>query len=256
MKLYAYCLCEGTEAERLSGAAGLGGAVGVGGAPPRVLPAAGAAAVVGDYAGGRVAVGRENLLAHNRVNARVLALTTPLPFRFGTLVTPEQLEEYVRANGEAIREALARVRGCVEMGVKVMSDPAASGAGESEGEVELAGADGGAEAGADADGARTVRAGAGAAYLAARRRALLGDERLRRVADEVARQLAGAVGGAARDSSVRVNAGGALFVRAAHLVERGQVAEYRSRLREFGERRPDLRLLTSGPWPPYSFASR
>lgn len=58
----------------------------------------------------------------------------------------------------------------------------------------------------------------------------------------------------ARDSRVTVNPSGALVVRAAHLVERGHVEEYRARVQLMGEERAGaLRFLTSGPWPPYSF---
>jgi hypothetical protein len=53
---------------------------------------------------------------------------------------------------------------------------------------------------------------------------------------------------------VRVSPEGSLVVRAAHLVVRERVEEYRERLRAAGDERRELRLLTSGPWPPYSFS--
>ncbi len=58
-----------------------------------------------------MAVNAENLLAHNRVNAAVLAVSTPLPFRFGTRAAPERLAEYVvDERGGARRGARARAR--------------------------------------------------------------------------------------------------------------------------------------------------
>jgi hypothetical protein len=58
-----------------------------------------------------------------------------------------------------------------------------------------------------------------------------------------------------RDTRVRLRPMEALVVRAAHLVERRQVGDYRARLEAaLGTRRGgDLRFLTSGAWPPYSF---
>jgi hypothetical protein len=53
---------------------------------------------------------------------------------------------------------------------------------------------------------------------------------------------------------VRLSPSEAISVRAAHLVERERVAEYRTRLRALAAERRDVRLLTSGPWPPYSFS--
>jgi hypothetical protein len=264
MRLYVYCLCDE------EGGASTVGAEGVAGARVRVEQYASVLAVVSDYAEERVPISREHLLAHNRVNACVLARTTPLPFRFGTLVTTEQLIEYVRVNESGIREALARVRGSVEMGVKIIRAAEAESI-ETEATGEAAtrpglkiepaartGIGARAEAGtigdeAEAEGAGAPRQGSGTAYLLAKRRQVLGDERLRRSAEEIAAELASFVAGTARDSLVELNATGALVVRAAHLVGRDDVAQYRARLREFGERRPRLRLLASGPWPPYSF---
>ena len=56
-----------------------------------------------------------------------------------------------------------------------------------------------------------------------------------------------------REKVVTLNPDDALVIRAAHLVERGRVAEYRERVNSLGRERNDLRFLTSGAWPPYSF---
>jgi hypothetical protein len=39
-----------------------------------------------------------------------------------------------------------------------------------------------------------------------------------------------------------------------HLVARSDFALYRERARQIREVFPELRMLLSGPWPPYSFA--
>ncbi len=233
MSLYVYCL-----GDDLSGAA-LEGLSGVGGARVRVLALGGLAAVVSEPRDEDVAADEKNLLAHNRVNAAALAVTTPLPCRFGTRAAPERLAAYVSAKGAAIASALARVRGCVEMSVKLMSK--AEGKGQ-EAKVE-----------SEAEG--TVgAAGAGTAFLLKKRREILGEEGARRRAEEAAAWLAAGVGELSREADARLSPSEAIFIRAAHLVERERVAEYRTRLRALAAGRQDLRLLTSGPWPPYSFS--
>ena len=63
------------------------------------------------------------------------------------------------------------------------------------------------------------------------------------------------MGEVVRDSRVRVLPSRALLVRAAHLVERARLEEYRARVRALeAERVGGLSFLTSGAWPPYSFS--
>jgi hypothetical protein len=45
-------------------------------------------------------------------------------------------------------------------------------------------------------------------------------------------------------------------LRAAYLVERGAVRAFTKLVARLDERHPELRLLCTGPWPPYSFAAR
>src|SRR4051812_45101888 len=98
MRVYVYCLSDEPCA------VSVGGLKGVGGAQARALEVGGAAsavgviAVVSEFEGERAAVTRENLRAHNSVNAHVLARATPLPFRFGTLADESSLAAYVAAN--------------------------------------------------------------------------------------------------------------------------------------------------------------
>ena len=113
MSLYVYCLSDELDA------AAFEGLTGVGGASVRVLSLGRVAAVVSEFEDESVAVTGENVRAHNRVNSQVLAALTPLPFRFGTRAAESRLAEYVAANEESLVASLARVRGCVEMSVKI-----------------------------------------------------------------------------------------------------------------------------------------
>jgi hypothetical protein len=248
MSLYVYCL--GDELPE----AAFEGLSGVGGARVRLLQLGRLAAVVSDAGEEPVAVTEENLSAHNRVNAAALAVSTPLPFRFGTRSAPERLAEYAASNEAALAEALARVRGCVEMGAKLMEK--AEGRGQKAEDKDAGERPAAAGRGVPAEtGEETAAAvGRGTAFLLKKRREVLGEEEARLRAEELAAWLAAGVAGLARESAVRVSPSEAIVVRAAHLVERERVADYRACLRELGAGRTGLRLLASGPWPPYSFS--
>ncbi len=245
MSLYAYCLGRDLTGAQLESLAG------VGGAQVRLLEFDGEpGAVVSDFEGGRVSPTREHLRAHNSVLALVLAATTPLPFRFGTLADAAQLAAYVSKNRDALGANLERVKGCVEMSVKILWDEAEARA-ASEGSTDAARE---AARPASAEGARAPEAGGGAAFLAAKRAKLLGGERLRARAEEVAAWVEGRRGPLARASRSRVAPAERIVVRASHLVERERLDEYREAVRALrAEGGAGLRFLTSGAWPPYSF---
>lgn len=247
---YVYCLGDEVTPEMVEGARGLDGA------PLSLVGRGDISAVVSAFAEERVPVTPENALTHNRVNAALLARSTPLPFRFGTLVAEARLLDYIESHEAALREALARVRGAVEMSVKIIWDleavkheavgpePEAS---KSEAEEAAEGAEATSEATSEVEGS-------GTAFLLAKRREMLGGEALRERAEALAGWFGGRLSDLAREARVVVNPKGALVVRAAHLVGRGQVEEYRARVHLLGEERAgSLRFLTSGPWPPYSF---
>jgi hypothetical protein len=237
LSLYAYCLGDELSAGAVEGVSG------VGGARVRVLSLGRIAAVVSDLEDEGLTVTRENVTAHNRVNARVLARVTPLPFRFGTRVAEAELAGYVAANEAALLASLARVRGCVEMGVKIRAGEKAKVKGQKTKEGDEAAA-----------GEEAARVGRGTAFLLAKRREILGDEALMVRAEELAAWLADRLSDLVRETDARLSPSESLVVRAAHLVGRERVAEYQERVRAMGGERGGLQFLTSGPWPPYSFS--
>jgi hypothetical protein len=239
MNFYAYCLSDAVTGEMIESVAGVRGA-------PRLIQYGGIAAVVSPFEDESVPVTRENVFAHERVIGHVLAHTTPLPFRFGTVVDAARLEGYVNSQRERLEAQLERVRGCVEMSVKVIWSVAGV-------KGDAPGRDTNADAPADESGARPA-AGRGTAFLMEKRRQILGDETLKARAEAVAAWLDGHLGEAARETQVVVRPAEALVVAAAHLVERARLEEYQERLGAARTERADLHFLTSGPWPPYSFS--
>ena len=227
MSLYVYCLSDDAKAGSAAGS------VGVGGARPRLVERAGIFAVVSPFGEESIAVTRENVLAHERVVRAVLKETTPLPFRFGTIVTEARLESYLDTRRGRLEEQLARVRGAVEMSVKIIW--------------------GRGEAGGAAAGEEETAGGSGTRFLLRKRRELVGEGARAERAAEVGAWLGAALAGLVREAAVSLLPSEGLLLAAAHLVERARLEDYRRAVGRAQDERPELHFLTSGAWPPYSF---
>ncbi len=227
MKIYVYCLAGDVPAFPVS-------LRGILGAHVRLIDSGGFSVVVSDFAGDAVPVNRENAIAHASVVGKILQQTTPLPFRFGTIVTEQQLESYLSSRAAAVRERLELIRGCVEMSVKIISN------------------DEPAEEPAEDAASQTTP---GTAFLAEKRREILGGEARAAEADRISTWLQERIGETAKDTRVDRRLTEKLLIAVSHLVERDAVSEYRSLVRKAQEERPELHFLVSGPWAPYSFAN-
>ena len=226
MKLYVYCLVDSldTPSDSLKG---------VSSSKVRLSRSGDFSLLVSDFAGDVVRVTRDNVLAHDTVVRSVLEQTTPLPFRFGTLVTEQQLENYVNTRRAALQAKLEMVGGCVEMSVKII------GHANSEEEPHH----------------DQVQVRPGTAFLAQKRREILGFESRTAQAKEIACSLEGRLAEFVKETRIETNPTDKMLLAAAHLVERGSVQNYRNQLAEAREERPELHFLVSGPWAPYSFAN-
>jgi len=162
----------------------------------------------------------------------VLDQTTPLPFRFGTVVTEEQLRSYLAARREALLAKLEKIRGCVEMNVRVISD-------QDRTEEVVA----------------QVGEKPGTSFLLQKRREIAFGEARAAEAKNVAAWLNDLVAEFVREKNYKTNVTNQLIVTGAHLVERGAVERYRLKLKKARNERPELKFLVSGPWAPYSFAN-
>jgi hypothetical protein len=224
MKLYAYCLVEDLDAFDAT-------TRGLSGAAVRVLQIDELAVLVSDFNADTVAVTRENALDHAAVVRSVLDRTTPLPFRFGTLVTEQQLSSFISARKPALQTRFAHVRGCIEMSVKIIKELSKNRE-QSRDEVT-----------------------SGTSFLEEKRLALLGSEQNAAEAAGISDWLHEQVEGLIRDEQVTVRPSEKLVLAAAHLVERGKIPQYKEKLAAARKNRPELHFLFSGPWPPYSFAN-
>jgi gas vesicle protein GvpL/GvpF len=226
MKLYAYCLADDIDVLEDP-------APGISGTPVRLFKTEGFSVLASDLDADMVQVTRENALAHAAVVRSILDRTTPLPFRFGTLVSEQQLENYLSARKPALETKLSEVRGCVEMSVKIIRPPSAP----------------------EPEPNDQTNQGAGTNFLAQKRREILGGEQSSAAASTISTWLHDQISGLIRDEHVTLRPTEKLVLAAAHLVERTKVKKYRENMAEACQSRPDLHFLLSGPWPPYSFAN-
>jgi hypothetical protein len=97
--------------------------------------------------------------------------------------------------------------------------------------------------------------GVGTAFLVAKRQELFGDERLVRKSQEIADWLSGRIKNLVKQENVSVHPKQKLVLSGGYLVERGIQAQFRARVEDLAVERTELHFLTSGPWPPYTFAN-
>jgi hypothetical protein len=230
MSLYLYCLID--DDAPIESVIFSGPNEGISGSKVTLICVGDFALLVSDFAGASVPVTRENVLKHAEVVGSLLPITTPLPFRFGSLATEEKLESFLDSRSKALQAKQELVRGCVEMSVKIIWDREWT------------------------EDPRTEEPDKpGTAFLAEKRRKIFGSEARAEEAKRIARWLDERVGEVVREKEYKTNNTGKLLVTVAHLVPRDSVDEYKARLKTARLERPELHFLASGPWPPYSFAN-
>lgn len=167
-------------------------------------------------------VSPEALWRHEEVVEALMQDRDLLPVRYGTVLEDDAaVERAVTERRDELAASLARVRGAAELSVRAVA------------------------VGADGDATGTP---SGAEYLRTRARTSA-------ARDAVARSLHEPLAALARADVRRTPPPGELL-RAAYLVDRDAVGTFTRLVARLDERNPDLRLLCTGPWPPYSFAER
>lgn len=199
---------------------------GIAGEPLHLVRLNGLSAVVGDLPE-RPNPDRESLERQDSVVRRLAELFPAiLPARFGEVFADEaSLASRLASREREMTEALARVRGCVQMTLRVFGEPEAIQEPE------------------------TVEGGPGSRYLAARRREA---ERARSLPE--IEPLREALRPLLRAERIERHEAGPLLGTAYHLVLRGQDGAYREALEAARERIGGRRVAATGPWPPYAFA--
>jgi Gas vesicle synthesis protein GvpL/GvpF len=197
---------------------------GLDGRPLRTVRDDDLAAVVSEHEASPIAGSAANLWDYERVMERLMSGRTVLPMRFGTALADDAaVRAMLRERADELRAGFERVRGAVELGIR-------AGWRESPATEKPA-----------------TATGEGTAYMLER-------VALHRQARDLVDRL-DPLAGLARDIRLRLPGDGELPVREAYLVNRDRVNEFTERVREIDERNPEIQLVCTGPWPPYSFAA-
>ena len=193
---------------------------GVGGSLLERRRVSGLELVVSHVAGDEVT--EEAVLRHAEVVEQLLGRSRAvLPARFGRpLAGEEELSAAVGASAPELERGLRRVRGCVELGLRVVAAPANP----------------------------VPKGESGTEYMQAR---LAEERRRRRLLDELDAPLARLSEATAPAGS----SGGGAFVTS-YLVAAENVPAFRKAVDALQEAHRELTIVCTGPWPPYSFGTR
>ena len=190
-------------------------------APLRSVPAGDLAAICAPAEEREVSP--ETLWRHEEVVEALMEDRDLLPVRYGTVLEDDAaVARAISERSDELASSLARVRGAVELSVRAVA--------------------------ADAEGDAEPRA-SGAEYLRTRARSSAARE-------AVAKSLHEPLAALARADVRRAPRPPGELLRAAYLVDRDAVGTFTRLVARLDERHPDVRLLCTGPWPPYSFAER
>jgi Gas vesicle synthesis protein GvpL/GvpF len=162
------------------------------------------------------------LWRHEEVLEALMGSRAVLPVRFGASLRDEAaLENELRARLEGLRESLTRVAGRVEVAVRVAGTAAP---------------------------AKTPSASASG------REFILGRLAEVRRAAEAAASIHAPLSRLAVAAECRQQPDPATIAAAAYLVDRDAVEAFGAEVERVAARHPELRVVSTGPWPPWSFA--
>jgi hypothetical protein len=213
---------------------------GFGGRAVDLHPLDGMAAVISELAQGRPEASERNLRVHFHVVAAFIASHTMLPVRFGTAYEDlAKLTAHLEHARRFYSNDLQRLRGQVEVGIRAIRRGTATAPfGETEDRVP-------------------ANVGPGARYLAAKRASAAQSLSRQRQVQELAALLIERL--VVPPSEVEwhaiSNPTGEAGVSAAFLLRRESLPSFEQAVSTLRDLEPDLDVLLTGPWPPYSFVS-
>ena len=197
----------------------LDGLRGIADAPVEAVPMGDLEAIVSRHAGRVPEPTEEALVRHDAVCSTLMADGPVAPIRFGAVFSDAaSLTSEIAARRDDLRRILARLEGHVEMGVRVLRAPPSN------------------------EGAATT----GTDYL--RRR--LEDRRAALRAASAVDERLGAVAAARRARKLETPE---LVLSVSYLVAHADVERFLEAVEAVASGRPDLSLVCTGPWAPYSF---
>jgi hypothetical protein len=194
------------------------------------------AAVTSLLSTGEVSTTEANLWRHEAVMDALMAGRALLPVRFGTVLA-DGVENVLGAHYDSFVARLDRVRGHVELALRVFwGDPGTADTQEAHGST-----------------ARGISSGQD--YVAARLSEYREREKNRTRAEECVGTIHSALSGMAARGTHRCLPSPRVLMTASYLVKSGEVTSFQRELEDLRVSHPTLRLVCTGPWPPFTFCA-
>jgi hypothetical protein len=224
--IYVYAITDRPQTAALPGT-GIGGS--------RLLSVAyqDVAAVISSFSRVEVAPTAENVWRHEEIVEQLMAGGAVLPVRFGTVLADKAAAQaMLAARYPRFLANLDRVRGRVELGLRVLWQ-------NEDCHVQQKG--------------KTKEESSGRAYMLARAEEERRAQACRERGETLAAKLDRAVASLAVEGCHQILLAPRLLLTAAYLVEQRQVGAFQREVQAFSSAYPALRVVCTGPWPPYSF---
>jgi hypothetical protein len=211
-------------------------------APLTTLCQQGLSAVVSETDQSDFAPAPQRLWQHERVVESLMTRHAVLPARFATVFeNAEEVVHQLRIHQEQWQEELERVRGCVELGLRVIrmvEPPVVPEATENDGipRPDLL---------ASEKNGRT--------FEIAHQAATLQRDALRRRDESLGEILNRSLVTHAVDYQARVESKTGTVLKASYLIERSRLPEMQAVVHRLRDAYKNLHFLCTGPWPPYHF---
>jgi len=200
---------------------------------------------------------QQNVWRHERVLERLMRHYTVLPLRFGTICPDtDALREFLLLSADDFLENLGRVRGKVEIALRIVDDNISAPL-PGEGPRVLTANHQFADTHSGPFNASNddEPAGRGAAYLRARLQHHHNESAREAGGQRLAQMLRQQLDTLLDDVVCAAPADAATGYRVSCLVERVRVSEFSDALGQFRADYPRFAVTCTGPWPPYSFVT-
>jgi hypothetical protein len=217
-------------------------------------------AVISASGDSRSAATSDDLWRHEQVVEALMAGRAVLPARFGTsLPSLQQVSDMLSRSYTQFVQDLERVRGHIEIGVRFLaiaedqtidSSPVPDAPAVATAQSGISAPPRAAANGFDRSGS-----GAGSLYLQAKVAKQRSSRNRRRVELGIVQELCAALVSQATASRLEAEPADRQGISAAFLVPRDRLASFQAIVGRIADAHPELALLCTGPWPPYSFVS-
>jgi len=200
------------------------------------------------------------LWRHEEVVEALMTGRAVLPARFGTsLPSHRHVGDMLSQSYARFVQDLARVRGHVEIGVRFLAiaehRPTDSSPVRDASAVAAPQSGNSGPPSAAANGFDRFGPGPGIAYLQAKAAKQRSSRNRRRVGLGMVQELCAALVSQATASRLDAEPADRQGMSAAFLVPRDRLASFQAIVGRIADAHPELALLCTGPWPPYSFVS-